>query len=118
MVKHYLNVAIPSRPDRKLILRMLKKSHIHKFLYAAPSGVSTLDVLEFYNNSKIYTKVSEGVEEVYMKTKVQGTEIVLDCYTFCKIFRLKNRGDKCDINFKDAPMIQSVKELFEAISDE
>ena len=67
-------------------MRMLKKAHIKKFLSAAPSGISTLDVLEFYNNSKIYTKVAEGVEETYMKTKVQGTDIFLDYHTFCKIF--------------------------------
>ena len=53
MVEQYLTAAIPSKPDRKLVLKMLKKAHIKKFLSAAPSGLSPLDVLEFYNNSKV-----------------------------------------------------------------
>ena len=72
LVKQYLPVVITSNPDRKLILRMLKKSHIQKFLSAAPSRLSTLDVLEFYNNCKIFTKVANGEEEVNMQTEVQG----------------------------------------------
>ena len=109
MVKKYLPAVIPSRPDRELIMGMLKKSHIHKLLSAPPSGLSTLDVLEFYNNSRIFTKVVNDEEEVYMQTEVQGKEIILDCKTFCKIFRLKNRETICDINIRDAPMMQSVK---------
>ena len=87
LVKKYVPAVIPSRPDRKLVMVMLKSSHILKFLSVAPSGLSTLDVLEFYNNSKIFTKVVNDEEEVYMQTEVQGKEIILDC----KTFRLKNR---------------------------
>ena len=68
LVKQYLPAVIPSKPDRKLIMGMLKKSHIQKFLSVAPSGLSTLDVLEFYNNSKIFTKVVNCEEKVYMQT--------------------------------------------------
>ena len=109
LVKKYVPAVISSKPERKLILGMLKSSHIFKFLSAAPSGLSTLDVLEFYNNSKIFKKVVNNEEEKYMQTEVQGQEIVLDCKTFCKIFRLKNRGTIEDINIRDAPMIQGVK---------
>ena len=115
LVKRYVPTVIHSKPERKLILGMLKNSHIYKLLSAAPNGLSTLDVLEFYNNSKIFTKVVNDEEEKYMQTEVQGQEIFLDCKTFCKIFRLKNRGTIEDINIKDASMIQGVKELFEAI---
>ena len=57
MVEQYLIAAILLKPDRKFVLKMLKKAHIKKFLSAAPSGLSPLDVLEFYNNSKVYTGV-------------------------------------------------------------
>ena len=52
LVKYYVSVVIPSKPERKMILGMLKKSHIMKFLSAAPTGMSIIDVLEFYRTQR------------------------------------------------------------------
>ena len=60
LVEEYVSAVIPSDPERKLIMGMLKKSHIKKFLSAAPTGMSVIDVLEFYSNSKVYTKVVDN----------------------------------------------------------
>ena len=117
LVEEYVSAVIHSDPERKLILGLFKKSHIKKFLSAAPTGMSVIDVLEFYSNSKVYTKVVDNEEERYVQSEVQGQEIVLDCETFCKAFRLRNRGSIEDINIKDTLMIEGVKELFETIQD-
>ena len=85
LVKDYVKVVIPSKPERKMIMGMLKKSHIMKFLSAAPTGMSIIDVLEFYSNSKVCTKVVDNIEERYVQSEVQQQEIVVDCNTFCRI---------------------------------
>lgn len=109
MVEQYLTVAIPQKADRKTILTMLEKAQVKEYLSAAPSGCSPLDVLEFYNNSMVYTKLVDGVEESYIKTEVQGKEIYLDCAEFCRIFGLRNLGDDFDINTKDKILVDGVK---------
>ena len=45
LVKDYVSAVIPSKPERKMILEMLTKSHIMKFLSAAPTAMSIIDVL-------------------------------------------------------------------------
>ena len=92
MVEEYLTAAIENQTNRKLILDMLEKAQIKGFLSARPSGISSLDVLEFYNNSRIISCVSEGTEIVSIKTSVQGKEILLDLTTFCKLFEVQNLG--------------------------
>ena len=75
LVKKYVPAVIPSKPERKMILGMLKKSHIMKFLSVAPTGMSIIDVLEFYSNSKVYTKVVDNKEERFVQSEVQGLSV-------------------------------------------
>ena len=82
MIEEYLTAAVENQADRKLILDMLEKAKIKGFLSALPSRISSLDVLEFYNNSRIMSCVSEGTAIVSIRTSVQGKEILLDLTTF------------------------------------
>ena len=71
LVEEYVSAVIPSEPERKMIMKMLKKSRIRKFLSAAPTGMSMIDVLEFYSNSQVCTKVVDNEEQRYVQSKVQ-----------------------------------------------
>ena len=117
MVEKYLTAAIEYQTDRKLILDMLEKAQIKGFLSARPSGISSLDVLEFYNNSRIISCVSEGTEIVSIKTSVQGKEILLDLTTFCKLFEFQNIGKDFEINTKDDDLLEGVKQLYSDVCD-
>ena len=69
--EQYLVGALPDTPDRNSILEMLGNASIKGFLCARPEGTSSLDVLEFYNNSKIITaKDDDETELVALATKV------------------------------------------------
>ena len=70
LVEEYVSAVIPSEPERKMIIKMLKRSRIRKFLSAAPTGMSIIDVLEFYSNSKVCTKVVDNNEERYVQSEV------------------------------------------------
>ena len=117
MVEEYLTAAIENQADRKLILDVLEKAQIKGFLSARPSGISSLDVLEFYNNSRIISCVSKGTEIVSIKTSVQGKEILLDLTTFCKLFEVQNLGKDFEINTKDEELFEGVKELYSDVCD-
>ena len=71
--EQFLVGALPDTSDRNTILELLGNASIKGFLSARPQGTSSLDVLEFYNNSKvIIVKSDDDTELVSIKTKVQG----------------------------------------------
>ena len=70
------------------LVNTLNKCGILKFLEKEPTGISTMDVVEFLNNSTL--EVSE--EETVLKTSVQGFNISLRWSDLADTFELPVTG--------------------------
>ena len=91
--EHVLGSNIKNVDAMKEIFSDLKRAKLYQFLSEAPSGFSAIDVMEFYNHSKVVMTVKkDGTEIVCIKSKVQGTEIALSCNRLWKLLNLPNEG--------------------------
>ncbi len=75
--------------DSEELISTLNKCGLLKFLEKEPTGVSTMDVVEFYNNSVLV--VTDG--ETSLKTTVQGVQIEVDWETLADMFELRKAGN-------------------------
>ncbi len=75
--------------DREELISTLNKCGLLKFLEKEPTGISTMDVVEFYNNSVLVVID----DETMLKTSVQGVQIDLDWKTFADTFELSRAGN-------------------------
>src|SRR6266487_1501867 len=65
------------------------KYGILKFLEKEPTGISTMDVVEFFNNSVLVVID----DETMLMTTVQGVQIKLDWNTLADTFELRKAGN-------------------------
>src|SRR6266496_3908847 len=75
--------------DREELISTLNKCGLLKFLEKEPTGISTMDVVEFYNNSVLVVLD----DETMLRTTVQGVQIELDWNTLADTFELRKAGN-------------------------
>ena len=75
--------------DGDKLITTLDKCGLLKFLEKEPTGYSTMDVIEFYNNSIVV--VTDG--EPALETTVQGVQIKVDWETLADTFELRKAGN-------------------------
>src|SRR6266496_3348594 len=75
--------------DREELISTLNKCGLLKFLEKEPTGISTMDVVEFYNNSVMV--VTD--DETMLKTTVQGVQIEVNWETLAGTFELRKAGN-------------------------
>ena len=90
------------------ILNILTKCGIQEFLEKEPIGISTADVVEFYNNSTL--EVSE--QETVLKTSVQGHNISLRWSDLADTFELPATGTLEEVPAYDDSIL---KEMYNVI---
>jgi len=84
------------------LVNTLNKCGILKFLEKEPTGISTMDLVEFFNNSTL--EVSE--EETVLKTSVQGLNISLRWSDLADTFELPVTGTLEEVPAYDDPTLE------------
>ena len=96
--------------DSDELISTLNKCGLLKFLEKEPTGYSTMDVIEFYNNSIVV--ITDG--EPSLETTVQGVQIKVDWETLADAFELRKAG-----NIRSFPSYpdSELKEFYEEVKN-
>ena len=99
--------------DADELVNTLKRCGILKFLEKEPTGISTMDVVEFYNNSTL--EVSE--EETVLKTFVQGLNISLRWSDLADTFKIPATGIHEQVPVFDDPTLTTMYNVIRNTED-
>ena len=95
------------------LVNTLNKCGILKFLEKEPIGISTADVVEFYNNSTL--EVSE--QETVLKTSVQGHNISLRWSDLADTFELPANGTLEEVPAYDDSILSEMYKVIKNTAD-
>ena len=110
--KEHIECLVPDKYKKDLV-NTLTKCGILKFLEKEPIGISTADVVEFFNNSTL--EVSE--QETVLKTSVQGHNISLRWSDLADTFELPATGTLEEVPAYDDPTLEVMYQVIRNAED-